>query len=97
MIQDVGGITADGGTDRLAALQKAIAFRPDVIFFLTDEDWAMSAAELQRVTRRNAGRAAITTIEFGAGPPHGRRNYLVALAEQSGGQYVYVNTRRLGP
>ena len=34
----VGGITADGGTDRLVALHEAIAFAPDVIFFLTDAD-----------------------------------------------------------
>ena len=42
----VGGITADGGTDRFTALKQALAFRPDVIFFLTDADDPMSASEL---------------------------------------------------
>ena len=44
----VAGITADGGTDRVAALSRAIAFRSDVIFFLTDDDTPMSAADLYR-------------------------------------------------
>ena len=42
----VGGITADGGTDRFTALKQALAFRPDVIFFLTDADDPMSTSEL---------------------------------------------------
>ena len=48
----VGGITADGGTDRFAALKAALAFRPDVIFFLTDADDPMSASELAEIDRR---------------------------------------------
>ena len=49
----VGGITADGGTDRLAALREAIGFSPDVIFFLTDADDPMSASELAEIARAN--------------------------------------------
>jgi hypothetical protein len=93
----VAGITADGGTDRVAALSRAIAFRSDVIFFLTDDDTPMSAADLRYLRGRNRGRTAINAIEFGNGPPHGHRNFLVELAEQTGGQYVYINTRQLGP
>jgi len=91
----VRGISADGGTDRVAALLRAIALAPDVIFFLTDDDTPMLAVDLKHLRRRNRGRAAINAIEFGSGPAHGRRNFLVQLTEQTRGQYVYINTRRL--
>ena len=45
----VGGITADGGTDRMIALQEAIACGPDVIFFLTDADDPMSRQDLSEI------------------------------------------------
>ena len=50
----VGGITADGGTDRFAALKQALAFRPDVIFFLTDADDPMSASEMADLEQVNS-------------------------------------------
>ncbi|HJQ81614.1 MAG TPA: hypothetical protein VJ828_16750 [Lacipirellulaceae bacterium] len=92
----VGGITADGGTDRLAALREAIGFAPDVIFFLTDADDAMSASELAEIARTNRRlRTAICVIEFGrrATPPGS--NFLTELARESGGQYGYVNAAAL--
>ena len=94
----IGTISADGGTDRYAAIRQAIRFRPDAIFFLTDADDPMPAAEIAKVLfdNRRVG-AAIHTIEFGRGVEQGRYNFLVQLAEQSGGQYGYVNTRLLSP
>lgn len=92
----VGGITADGGTDRYAALRQSLRMEPDVIFFLTDADDAMSTVEMQQLAalNRRVG-ATICTIEFGRGPQHGQRNFLVQLAEATGGQYGYVDTTRL--
>ena len=49
----VGGITADGGTDRMAALREAINFAPDVIFFLTDADDPMPPSELAEIAKAN--------------------------------------------
>ena len=93
----VGGITADGGTDRFAALSRAIKLRPDVIFFLTDAADPMPASELAALARQNrrAG-AVINTIEFGRGAGRRQTNFLVRLAGQSGGQYGYVDTTTLG-
>jgi len=91
----VGGITADGGTDRFTALKMAVQLQPDVIFFLTDADDPMSASELADIARLNRrGRATICTIQFGRGPRQ-RENFLVDLANQTGGQYVYVDTSKL--
>jgi Mg-chelatase subunit ChlD len=73
---------------------RAIGMRPDVIFFLTDADDPMSASELAEIARLNRrARATICTIHFGRGPRQ-RENFLVDLANQSGGQYVYVDTTK---
>lgn len=92
----VGGITADGGTDRITALREAIRFAPDVIFFLTDADDPMSPGELGDVARENArAQAAICVIEFGRRQSPLPGNFLAELARQSGGQHGYVNTTTL--
>jgi hypothetical protein len=93
----VGGIVADGGTDRLTALKHAIGFAPDVIFFLTDADDPMSPGELAEIARANArASAALCVIEFGRRQSPSPGNFLAELARQSGGQYGYVNTATLG-
>jgi hypothetical protein len=94
----VGGITADGGTDRFAALKQALAFQPDVIFFLTDADDPMSASEmadLERIYSRIG--TSICVIEFGRSPAAPQNNFLTELAAQSGGQYGYVDAAKLKP
>jgi hypothetical protein len=92
----VGGIVADGGTDRLVALREALSFAPDVVFFLTDADDPMSPSELAAIARANRrAQAAICAIEFGRRQAPSPGNFLSELARQSGGQYGYVNTTRL--
>ena len=92
----VGGITADGGTDRMVALREAIAMSPNVIFFLSDADDPMSASELAEITRLNRrAQAAICVIEFGRKPAPTANNFLMQLATESGGQYGYVDTATL--
>ena len=92
----IGGRTADGGTDRLAALKKALALRPNVIFFLTDVDDPMPASEVAEIDRLN-GRigSTICTIEFGRGAAPAGDNFLKELARASGGQYGYVDVTKL--
>jgi hypothetical protein len=92
----VGGITADGGTDRMVALREAIEMSPNVIFFLSDADDPMSASELAEITRLNRrAQAAICVIEFGRKPAPTANNFLMQLATESGGQYGYVDTATL--
>jgi hypothetical protein len=92
----VGGISSDGGTDRLTALKEAIAFAPDVIFFLTDADDPMTPSELAEIDRANRrAKAAICVIEFGRRQAPMPDNFLARLARQTGGQYGYLNTATL--
>ena len=87
----VNRIKADGGTEHMAALKKAIDMRPDVIFFLTDADQPrLTFGELQRIRNWNRG-STIHAIEFGAGPPMAADNFLKKLARQNGGQHAYVD------
>ena len=91
----VGSITAQGGTERKLALDTALRQRPDVIFFLTDDDSPMTPGEMAEVLADAIGAVTIHAVEFGKGPDHGRRNFLVELAERTGGSRCYVDTTRL--
>jgi Mg-chelatase subunit ChlD len=92
----VESMMADGATDHFDALKKALRLGPDVIFFLTDADEpALSDVKLRQLRNLNAGRTAINTIEFGEGAQPGRENFLARIARENGGQYVYIDIRRL--
>jgi len=91
----IGGITAEGGTDRPAALLKAVELQPDVVFFLTDADDPMRPSELAEVYQGNRAGATICTIEFGRGSLRHGDNFLTQLAHQTGGQFGYIDTTRL--
>lgn len=85
-------VVADGGTDHEEALRAACGMRPDVIFLLTDGDEPrLTAEQLAKIERWSAG-IQINTIEFGPGPKPAGDSFLVRLARQSGGNYVYVDT-----
>ncbi len=95
----VDTIAANGGTDHMAALKRALACKPDVIFFLTDADEPkMSNGNLAEIKRlaRDAGGVQINAIEFGVGEkisPDG--NFIQRLAQDNGGQYIYFNVNTL--
>jgi VWA domain-containing protein len=93
----VRGITAEGGTLRREALRRALALRPDVIFFLTDTDNPMASDDVaDAIEQANRNGTAIHAIEFGFQVNQGGENFLVQLARSTGGQYAYVDTARLG-
>jgi len=91
----LGSIEADGGTDHVAALTMAIRMRPDAIFLLTDGDKPyVTTKELARIDRIGPG-IAIHAIQFGEGPQTGGRGWMGKLAQQSGGEFRYVDTTKL--
>ncbi len=98
--RQLGSIVPDGGTSHLAALEAALKYNADVIFFLTDGAIpGLTIDEMEEIRRRNNGGARIHCIEFGDGPSlhqqGGPRNFLQKLAEQNGGQYKYRDVKRL--
>jgi len=93
----LNSIAAMGGTDHRTALTMALSRHPDVIFFLTDADeneTTINATDLERI-RRNASGTQINAIQFGNGPQAKSTNWLKRLAEQNGGQFVYLDVNRL--
>ncbi len=87
----IQSIAADGNTRHDDALKLAVRMRPDVIFFLTDgDDPKLSRRELDQVNRLAAG-IRINAIEFGSGPRPAGKSFLAVLAQENGGQYVYVD------
>ncbi len=93
----LNSIVPFGGTDHRTALFTALSQHPDVIFFLTDADeneTTLNTADLERI-RKNAAKTQINAIQFGHGPKPGAANWLSRLAEQNGGQYVYLNIEQI--
>ncbi len=61
--QALANLPAEGKTEHGPALQKALALRPDVLFFLTDAD-DLTNEHLRLVAACNQQRAVIHTIEL---------------------------------
>lgn len=90
-------IPADGGTDPLTALEKAIALKPDVIFFLTDADEEIPPMVLARIrqARLSAQVDQIHVMEFGR-PDAKRLHSFRRLAEQNNGLYIFKDVTGAG-
>jgi hypothetical protein len=97
-VRFIESIAADGNTRHDEALKLAVKLRPDVIFFLTDgDDPKLTRRELDTI-QRMAGGITINTIEFGPGPQPEEKSFLATLAEENGGQHVYVDlSKRRNP
>lgn len=85
-------IVPGGGTHHVSALEMALDFDADAIFWLTDADEPyLSSTELRQLNRRNHRRVPIHAIEFGYGPALSADNFLVRAAKVSGGEYRYLD------
>jgi uncharacterized protein with von Willebrand factor type A (vWA) domain len=89
----VTSVTADGGTDHLAALRMALKLSPDVIFLLTDADEPpLGDRDLEEIRRANNG-AVIHVIEFKSGAATGAASSLHKVAEQNRGEYKAIDIK----
>ena len=83
-------VKPDGGTDHMLALRTALAYHPEVIFFLTDAA-LMTNADVNLVLKER-GKTRIQAIEFGLGADlAGTSNPLRRLATSTGGEYRYLD------
>jgi hypothetical protein len=89
--ESVTALRAAGGTDHGRALRRAIAFHPDLIYFLTDAD-DVSLDDVRTVTRLSEHRTVIHAIELNGGRTTRMDGPLHKLAADNGGTY-----RRLDP
>jgi hypothetical protein len=89
----VEGTRAEGGTDHLAALRRAIVMAPEVIFFVTDAD-EMTADQVRGVVRLNRGRSVIHAVELSDEGQRPEETPLKLLARLTGGSYRLVPLSR---
>jgi len=82
-------VSPDGGTDHMVALRTALAFRPEVIFFLTDAD-LMTNNDVNAILADAEG-VRIHAVEFGRGTMLGSKTPLQRLATTTGGVYRYID------
>ena len=84
---------AEGGTDHVRALRRALLLLPDNIFLLTDAD-DLKAEQVRDLTVRNHDQSAIHAIELSNGRARRGDQALHALAEQNRGIYRRVSMSR---
>ena len=95
--QYLSSVGPDGGTDHMPALKKALSYRPEHIFFLTDADQPqLSAADLNELKSINRGRTTIHTVEFGRGGNLEVDNFLKRLSRDHNGSYRYRDVTKFG-
>ena len=88
----LSAIIPDGGTDHMAALNMAMALKPEVIFFLTDAD-LMTNGDVDKILT-NIGSTRIQAVEFGRGPPLNEKSPLHRLSNTTGGSYFYIDVSK---
>jgi hypothetical protein len=87
-------LSAEGQTNHMPALTRALSLRPDVIFFLTDADdlTVEQAAQVTRINAlQNAGRTVIHTIELTTAHRGRSEMPLQLLARSNHGTYQAVS------
>lgn len=95
--QFVRAMQPDRGTNHLEALEMALSYQPEVIFFLTDAtEPRLDASDLDKIRRRNNGRCQIHTVQFDVGESLNDDNFLKKLMRQNGGTFSYRDVTRFG-
>jgi von Willebrand factor type A domain len=85
----VRNLQAEGGTDHLAALKRALTLNPDVIFFVTDAD-ELKPVQIATITQLNHGRTVIHAIELSSRTHDDPDTPLQLLARANHGAYRLV-------
>ena len=90
----LGGKAAFGATEHARALMSALRLEPDVIFLLTDGgEPALTDQQIRSLAKLAGDRTSIHCLQFGSGPLQDPNNFLKRLADQTHGEYGYIDVR----
>jgi hypothetical protein len=87
-------VRAEGSTDHLAALRRALAFGPEIIFFVTDAD-DLTLEQVRNVMLFNRRGAAIHAVELNNKGEAREDTPLQMMARLSGGSHRVVPLKKL--
>ena len=100
-----GNIIAGGKTEPLKAIERALKYRPHLLFLLSDNITGTGIYQidqrqlLQAIQRSNRHGTKINTFQFLYPDPlvrHGFRSTMEMIAETTGGRYKFIDARELG-
>src|SRR5207253_1174338 len=92
LVTFIANLAAYGQTEHSRGLLAALRLKPEVIFLLTDGgDPPLDAGQLRLVREQAAGRTSIHCLHFGRGPIGDSKNFLIRLAAENRGSYVYID------
>jgi Ca-activated chloride channel family protein len=89
----IDALRAEGGSAHLPALKRALSFRPDTIYFLSDAN-GMTVEEMNEATRLNHDHAVIHTIELTTSRRTSDSTMLRQFANANRGEYRSVDINR---
>lgn len=93
-VADAVSALRGGGTDHGAALRRALAFHPDILYFLTDAD-DVSPDDVRTATRLNGRHTVIHAVEVSGAAP-GRTGHCTSWRRTTGGHisgWIRMNER----
>jgi len=92
LVRFVFDMAAYGQTEHSRGLLAALRLRPEVIFLFTDGgEPPLDGGQLRIVRELAAPRTSIHCLHFGRGPQADPAHFLVRLAAENRGSYVYID------
>jgi hypothetical protein len=100
-----GNVIPSGRSSPVAALKQALAYKPDLVYLLSDDitgsgkDEVDQARLLAAMDKANVSQTKINTIQFIYPDPltrFGLKGTMQLIAERTGGQYTFMTARMLG-
>ena len=86
------GLVAFGATKHENGLSAGLAFRPDILVFMTDGGLpVLNGGQIEAMTKMAGRKTQIHCLQFGSGPNQQRENFMMELATETGGSYRYIN------
>lgn len=88
----IQNLAAFGATRHENGLTAALSFRPDVVVLMTDGGLpSLNQGQIDALLKMAGRTTEIHTLQFGIGVNQERDNFMMRLANQTGGSYRYIN------
>jgi hypothetical protein len=91
----IRSLVAFGATRHENGLSAGLAFRPDVLVFMTDGGLPiLNNGQVEQMRKMAGGRTQIHSIQFGSGPNQDPDNFMLKLATETEGSFRYIDVNQ---